>query len=54
MPVYEFVCRGCRLEFEITRSMSDFNPRNVRCPDCGSRAVDRRWGGVVALTKKKS
>ena len=40
MPIYEFVCLGCKHEFEeLSRSMTD--PQEVRCPKCGGR-VDRK------------
>jgi putative FmdB family regulatory protein len=54
MPVYEYVCRGCSKEFEVVQPISEFDPKKVKCPECGSRKVERRWSRVVAITSKKS
>lgn len=54
MPVYEYLCRKCEKEFEVIKSISDFDPASVRCPNCRSKKVERRWSRVTAITSKKS
>jgi putative FmdB family regulatory protein len=40
MPIYEYLCKTCKKEFELLRPMSatDLPP----CPDCGGGEVARR------------
>jgi putative FmdB family regulatory protein len=40
MPIYEYVCDGCRNAFEELRNASDES--RVTCPSCGSSEVTRR------------
>jgi putative FmdB family regulatory protein len=54
MPVYEFHCHKCGKPFEVVRNVSDYDPAKVRCPDCKSRKVERRWSSVSTITSKKS
>lgn len=54
MPVYEFLCRDCQKPFEVVRPISGAHGNGVTCPFCGSRAVDRTWSQVYAVTSKKS
>jgi putative FmdB family regulatory protein len=54
MPVYEFHCKKCGKSFEIVRSMSEYDPKKVKCPSCQSKRVERRWSRVSAITSKKS
>lgn len=44
MPLYEYKCRKCHTRFELLRRMSDVD-RNVKCPKCGSPAVEREISG---------
>ncbi len=37
MPIYEYVCPGCNLEFEIKRPMSE-SDKATNCPQCNSSA----------------
>ncbi len=53
MPVYEFVCRDCKKQFEIARPVSEHKD-TVSCPGCGSQNVERTWSAVYAVTSKKS
>ncbi len=47
MPIYEYICRSCKHEFEeLRRSMG--NSDDVRCPACRSRAVERRLSVFTA------
>ena len=39
MPLYEYVCTGCRTRFEkLVRRFGD----EVACPSCASAAVDKQ------------
>ncbi|HXH24788.1 MAG TPA: zinc ribbon domain-containing protein [Vicinamibacterales bacterium] len=53
MPVYEYICRDCQKQFELTRPMSEAHA-GVQCPSCGSSHVDRTYSQVFAKTSKKS
>lgn len=37
MPIYEFRCKKCAEEFELTKPASQM-PRTAKCPSCGARA----------------
>jgi putative FmdB family regulatory protein len=37
MPIYEYLCPKCRMEFEIRRSFSEADKPAV-CPKCNSEA----------------
>jgi putative FmdB family regulatory protein len=54
MPVYEFRCNRCRKEFEVIESISEYDPKKVKCPKCGSSQVERVWSDVHVVTSKKS
>ncbi|MHC4469755.1 MAG: zinc ribbon domain-containing protein [Planctomycetota bacterium] len=34
MPVYEYVCGGCKTEFQLRRPRVD-NRKKASCPECG-------------------
>jgi len=38
MPIYEYTCEDCGFKFEV---LSD--RWGKRCPDCGSKKVERRF-----------
>lgn len=40
MAGYEFICRKCGTEFEVTCHMDERDARAV-CPKCGSHEVDQ-------------
>lgn len=51
MPIYEYVCNGCRHEFEeLRRSMNDTSA--VSCPNCGADQVERRMSVFAAGNSK--
>ena len=38
MPIYEFICKKCKHEFEeLVMSTSE----KINCPDCGSKRIER-------------
>jgi len=39
MPIFEFTCEECGLEFEVIKIKKR---ELVKCPKCGSRSVNRR------------
>jgi putative FmdB family regulatory protein len=41
MPVYEYVCRDCRHEFEAMRPMRD-SDTPIACADCNSDHTQRK------------
>ena len=54
MPLYEYICLDCRKEFSETKTVSDYDPKAVKCPKCNSRKVERRWSTVNVETSRKS
>ena len=53
MPVYEYICKDCKKEFEVLRAIKD--PRTkVACPKCRSLNVDRHFTSVFVETAHKS
>ena len=54
MPIYEYVCLGCKKKFSETKPVSDHDPKAVKCPKCNSRKVERRWSTVNVGTSRKS
>ena len=54
MPVYEYLCRKCGKSFERVESIKEHDLSKVRCPECKSKKVERRWSRVSAVTSKKS
>lgn len=37
MPIYEYICSGCKQKFELLKSMSQAG-EGVPCPNCGGKA----------------
>lgn len=56
MPQYDFACQNCRKRFTKTLTISEYDQQKERmkCPSCGSKKVERRWGSFFAVTSKKS
>ena len=47
MPLFDFVCAGCRHQFEeLVRSDDD----TVLCPECGDAGVERQLPAFHAST----
>jgi len=44
MPIYEFICDGCKFHFEMTCSHERI--KDVFCPECKNKKVIRQWGDV--------
>lgn len=45
MPIYEYICRGCKGEFEL---LVPPGRRGVACPHCGSRKLARKLSVFAA------
>lgn len=54
MPVYDFLCTKCGKEFTLVLSVQGYEQRNVACPHCKSKEVERTLTAVQVITSKKS
>ena len=54
MPIYEYVCVGCKKQFSKIELISKHEPKHVKCPKCASKHVERRWSSVSVTTSTKS
>ena len=54
MPIYEFRCLDCKKRFDLVLSVTEYDPKKVKCPKCGAKKVERQWSRVFAVTSKKS
>jgi putative FmdB family regulatory protein len=41
MPIYEYICRDCKNEFEVIRSMSQADVP-IACAACGGENIKRK------------
>jgi len=48
MPIYEYYCPKCKKEFEVKRSVTEFDQPMV-CSECGSKA-ERLISGFASKT----
>jgi putative FmdB family regulatory protein len=53
MPVYEYVCRDCKKEFEVVKAIHDAG-KKAACPKCKSTQTERQWSRVSVETSRKS
>ena len=54
MPLYEYRCRECKKSFSVRMRISEHERKRPKCPKCGSRKLDQRYGTFFAKTTKKS
>ena len=54
MPIYEFVCLDCKKEFDVVKSVGEYDPKRIECPKCHSKKVERHWSRVFVETTRKS
>jgi len=52
MPIYEYVCPACNLEFELLRSLSQAT-EGASCPQCHNQA-ERKLSIFAAMSKDES
>jgi putative FmdB family regulatory protein len=41
MPIYEYICQDCKIEFEVIRSMSQADAP-MACAACGGEDIKRK------------
>ncbi len=54
MPIYEFVCKKCKKEFERALSFAEREKKKIKCPKCNSTQVSQILSTFHANTSKKS
>jgi putative FmdB family regulatory protein len=54
MPVYEYLCEGCKKEVSLTMSISQHDKGGAACPECGRRSLRPLMGTFFAKTSRKS
>jgi len=54
MPVYEYRCQECGKEFTKTLTLQEYTTTSVKCPQCSSAKVGRRFTSVYVKTDRKS
>ncbi len=52
MPTYDYVCDGCKHEFELFQQMTDSVKR--KCPECKKNKLRRLFGTGAAIVFKGS
>ena len=54
MPTYEFLCQKCEKPFTLVMSISDYEKKNFKCPNCKSKRVKQQITPFQTKTSKKS
>jgi putative FmdB family regulatory protein len=54
MPAYEFECLKCGEQVMLIIPISDYEKKNYKCPECGSKKLERLVSSVQVVTSKKS
>ena len=54
MPTYEFMCQKCEKQFSVNISISDYEKKKYKCPECGSKKVKQLITGFQTVTSRKS
>ena len=52
MPIYEYVCSGCGLKFELLRPLSQAN-EGASCPHC-RKSAERVFSAFACFSKSES
>ena len=52
MPIYEYVCSGCGLKFELLRPLSQ-SDEEAPCPSC-HKSAKRKLSAFAAFSKSES
>ncbi|MEE4274728.1 MAG: zinc ribbon domain-containing protein [Thermoleophilia bacterium] len=52
MPVYEYVCKKCGTDFEITAHWDERKKKAV-CPKCQSKKVEPRFSSFACEPPKR-
>jgi putative FmdB family regulatory protein len=54
MPVYEFVCLECSREFALALSLREYELKDLACPQCKSKMIERLVTTCEVITSRKS
>ena len=54
MPVYEYLCKDCKQQFEMVLTFTEHDQEKVSCPNCGSRRVEQQPASFFVATESKS
>ncbi|MCF8083480.1 MAG: zinc ribbon domain-containing protein [Deltaproteobacteria bacterium] len=54
MATYEFMCQKCEKPFTLVMSISEYEKKNFRCPECKSKRVKQQISHFQTKTSKKS
>ncbi len=55
MPAYEYICENCKNDFVVTMRLREADKKQVKCPNCGSDNITRKYNvEFTAVTSKKS
>jgi putative FmdB family regulatory protein len=54
MPTYEFLCEKCNKAFSLILSISEYEKKGFRCPQCGNTDVKQQVTSFQTKTSKKS
>lgn len=50
MPIYEFICKNCKEEFELLV----YSKEEEVCPKCGSKNLTKKISKVIFKSAKES
>ena len=54
MPIYQYRCLNCKKRFEVFLSYLEYGVKDVLCPHCTSRQVQRRIGRIRIAKSEES
>ena len=54
MPTYEYYCKKCKNQFDVTMTISEHDKKKPSCPSCSSKSVEQRITSFNIKTSKKS
>jgi putative FmdB family regulatory protein len=54
MPTYEYRCKKCGKQFEVTLRIERHERTKPKCPKCGSRSNEQLFSSFFAKTSSKS
>ena len=54
MPGYDFKCEKCGKKFSFTISISEYEEKKIRCPNCKSVKVRQQISRFQIKTSRKS
>jgi len=51
VPIYNFLCKDCKKEFDIAVSCYDLIPKDLFCPDCKGKNIRKKFSRVGLIFK---